>query len=724
MGNIPFNPDKGYALVVGVGQRAADNDAMDITALDAKRVADELIGRVRFQEKKVSSLVGEAATKTNLLDELDKLATATEHNAAEMVIIYFSGHGCVINNTYYIVCHDTVNEDLPGTAIEGNLFVNKLQAIKTDKMLILLDCCHSGGIYNAAAPPVPDCKAADVPFVPDIIFEKRNRAIISASAAADVSFATKPLSVFTYALVEGLAGKFFSPGSADVDQDKEVTLFNLAMYLRERVSPLTENKQRPQLNVVQNATTSDFQIAYYAKGQPKPPLFDDEFKLTSDGKEVNTGLAPVRDEKYRTQFTWITGNNNTINQYANSITNNIYGALDLHRPFNVYLTLMLMEALKKSGNDDAIGFLDEHPDKWYLNFQARGAAQEILIASYVNVIGIKLRGLMSIGTESTGTETFTASIGLRYVQQCLNTANTTFQLMDFAILSDLWDRRRGTDLTLSTGQIELIRPFFEYSKKFDGGLNLYIKLFRDLLGIYKDKGIDLPFAELKDLGGSLDAGSDFYRACDELDRIQKVEDDDQKYSYANCLKTEKNLAEVMSVLGFLSNYKMASIKSVNYEENRNADPNYLHNFVDIRSGNTANASSTGIKYVANPVTTDSILLYTGSYINGITKGINLFPFILDYNALILDGGIKIGLFCSSYKTKITNEDDDGKTYKETIRFIYSEDDHDQDIFFENILGGAKNINEFLKNKESRKQVKLDSVFLQFHDAKKTILGEE
>ena len=298
MSKIPFNKEKAYAVVVGIGNREVDSPAMGTTASDAERIGKELIARTGMLPANVQYLLNNDATAANLLARLDALAAATKVSPAEMVIVYFSGHGCVKNGKYYLVARDTVNTDIENTGIAGSVFVDKLQAIQTDKMLILLDCCHSGGIYD----PV------DVPFDKELLLSKANRVVISASHSSEVSYLSRPLSIFTYALVEGLAGKYFEDG------DTEVTLFGLAMYVRERVYPLSENKQRPQLNILQNAQTSDFSLARYPNGEPRPAAFPRDFSLLNgEGKDINTGMPIVKDAEYRQQYAWmISGNDNVV----------------------------------------------------------------------------------------------------------------------------------------------------------------------------------------------------------------------------------------------------------------------------------------------------------------------------------------------------------------------------------------------------------------------------
>lgn len=303
MSKIPFDFKKGHALTVGVGKREkvgnkkVDDDAMAITAADAERVKTELIApyRVSLPKENVKCLTNKDATKEGLLNELDNLIKKTKKSRAEMVIIYFSGHGYMKpdphskEKKYYLICHDTVDADIENTAISGSVFVGKLLAINTINLLILLDCCHSGGIY----------KSVDIPFSKEILV-KPNRAIISACRPSEDALLSKPLSIFTYALVEGLAGIFFETDTIDV------CLNALAMYTRERVSQLSKNKQRPELNNVQQLPTKDFVIVRYPKGNPTSAFpKGSKLRTFNKGKGINTSIAPEKDEEYRRQFAWM-----------------------------------------------------------------------------------------------------------------------------------------------------------------------------------------------------------------------------------------------------------------------------------------------------------------------------------------------------------------------------------------------------------------------------------
>jgi hypothetical protein len=248
-----------YALLIGVGQRPDDSPYMAISGTDAGHLETALKQLPSFSHIFTKSLKGENASRTSILGQFGDLATKTKNEPADLIIIYFSGHGCRYKNDYYLVCNDTSAGDLEGTGITGSLFTELLNQLACQKLLVLLDCCHASGVGNVAG------SRSAIPFNENAFadFKKsKNKVIITACKSNQVSYLSRPVSLFTYAVIEGLGGKFLT----DTD-DKEVNVFNLAMGVRERVIALSnevlkvENAQQPELNVINNGETTNFSLA-------------------------------------------------------------------------------------------------------------------------------------------------------------------------------------------------------------------------------------------------------------------------------------------------------------------------------------------------------------------------------------------------------------------------------------------------------------------------------
>ncbi len=248
---------QGHAVIVGVG---AD---LPVTVDDATAVADLLRdpGRCAYPADQVRLLTGERATAAEILAALDALAESTDPEST--AIVYFSGHGLEVPD-YYLMPYGYDLTDLPGTAIPGDLFTEKLRAIEAGKLTVLLDCCHAGG--QAEAKGLPGVKSPLPPSVAAELERGSGRVVISSSRKDEESWTGKPYSVFTAALLEGLAGY------GAFERDGYARVLDLAMYAGRMVPERTGDKQHPILKI--SNLEDNFALAYYAAGDPEPKSLD------------------------------------------------------------------------------------------------------------------------------------------------------------------------------------------------------------------------------------------------------------------------------------------------------------------------------------------------------------------------------------------------------------------------------------------------------------------
>ncbi len=247
----------GHALLIGVG---AD---LPNTVDDAKGLADILKDpdRCAYPQDQVQLLTSKAADRNGILEALDKLAQTSDENST--VTIYFSGHGyrafSSIGEAYFLIPYDYDINRLKQTAINGSEFSVKLRSLKAKKLLLLLDCCHAGGVSEAKGLKI--AKAPVPPEALEVLSEGSGQVIIASSQADELSFAGKPYSAFTLALIESLCGV----GVAK--KDGYVHAADVAMHAREVVPGRTSNKQHPILHFER---ADNFAIAYYAGGNSAP----------------------------------------------------------------------------------------------------------------------------------------------------------------------------------------------------------------------------------------------------------------------------------------------------------------------------------------------------------------------------------------------------------------------------------------------------------------------
>ena len=259
--------DQGHALVVGVG---AD---LPNTIDDAIGLAEILQdpARCAYPPDQVRTLTGEQATRAAILSALDDLARLPVSQSANFpisqptVLVYFSGHGYQVASPtgefYYLLPHGYDLNRLYQTCISGAEFADRLRAIPAQKLLLLLDCCHAGGVGEAKAPGLQMAKSPLPPEAHSLLAEGSGRVLIASSQEDELSYAGRPYSAFTLALIESLCGV----GVAK--QDGYARVADLALHAREVVPGRTRGRQHPVLHFEQ---ADNFVLAHYAGGETQP----------------------------------------------------------------------------------------------------------------------------------------------------------------------------------------------------------------------------------------------------------------------------------------------------------------------------------------------------------------------------------------------------------------------------------------------------------------------
>ena len=279
---MPKTFDNGYAVVIGVG------DDLPVTVEDAKAIAEQLINPARcaYPHDQVRLLKSKEANRTNILNQLDWLSEVTKEE--DTTIVYFSGHG-MESPDYYLMPYGYDLDHLDKTAILGTIFTEKLRAIKAKKLLVLLDCCHAGGQAEA--------RGAIKSPLPNSVIEQfkhsSGRVILASSRKNELSWTGKTYSVFTAAVLEGLAGY------GSFEQDGYARVLDLAMWVGRKVPERTNDKQNPIIKV--SNLEDNFVLAWYAAGnkkpQPLPQLSTDLVAVSSDLDKLAN--LRVRWENYR-----------------------------------------------------------------------------------------------------------------------------------------------------------------------------------------------------------------------------------------------------------------------------------------------------------------------------------------------------------------------------------------------------------------------------------------
>lgn len=138
-----------FALIIGVGG--------DLPATTADAIAIYTIfsdpENGGYLPENIVLLVEKDATKEHIMSALDKLILKSKSQNNSTVIIYYSGHGLQVPDVdsasdfiYYLKTSGFDPDQKEKTMLNGSLFSEKINRIKAEKLLVLLDCCHADGI--------------------------------------------------------------------------------------------------------------------------------------------------------------------------------------------------------------------------------------------------------------------------------------------------------------------------------------------------------------------------------------------------------------------------------------------------------------------------------------------------------------------------------------------------------------------------------------------------
>jgi hypothetical protein len=431
---------------------------------------------------------------------------------------------------------------------------------------------------------------------------------------------------------------------------------------------------------------------------------DSKITLDMNGeiKEIANGFAELKQILQDNKAQNFQRANNIYN--IGTINEANFGFVTGSKAFNEFLTRRLIEAIKDYSTPAHNFFEDmkNKPQNWETQGRYSNQATEIITNEDVGVLGSQLRKVVAIGKEATSPDKQN-----KYVQNCVLTVKRAVQLLNFAMISRLWDYKIKEGYSLSDEHCASCKGFFE--DKFGYDIIENAKFLKTLLDIYDLQKFELPIPELDELKKHLAEGTEFMTACTKMN--EKFNSLESSFSLLDCFESENQLAIVLGSLNFLVNYKMISIKSIDYFKVRNKSVRYLHRYSPIgNEGETKDRNIPMVNYEKIPVNTDAILLYKGSY----QDSINLFPFLIDLNALSFETGAKVYFYnCLDTEGRLNFSCVEDNSEKRISKSDTLKSD-DEDITL---------ITKLMQDEKTRRMLKMDSLFFLFNRAKTAITGE-
>ncbi|MGD0884343.1 MAG: TIR domain-containing protein [Thermodesulfovibrionales bacterium] len=268
-----------HALIIGIANYQTVrqlpltvlNDAKDVFALITN---PDYCG---YQKDNTQLLLDEQATQTAIREALAELKARGTPNST--VFLYVSSHGGQLETgpqagEYLLPVDAKIDSDqaLAETSISGSEFTETLRALQAKKVVVIFDCCHSGGIGQPKNAQAPELKALPESYY-ELLKSGRGRVIMASSRSSESSYVLPgaPNSLFTQHLLAGLRGGAPGPGGV-------IRIFDLFDYLQPKVT-LDQHDQHP---IFKAEVEENFPIALYCGGKSPVPISPsptaDEFK--------------------------------------------------------------------------------------------------------------------------------------------------------------------------------------------------------------------------------------------------------------------------------------------------------------------------------------------------------------------------------------------------------------------------------------------------------------
>ena len=274
--------EHGYALLVGVGESAYPKLSLPVTVKDAQAIYAILVdpGLCAYPDDAdhIRVLNDKQATRSAILEGLSWLQAKAAADPEATMLVYYSGHGWLeeAKNRYYLLQHDIDPFDIAGSALAAEVFTDAVRQIRSDRLLVVLDCCHAAGMATAkegeAISPLKlpsgfkAVSASESKGLMDTLKQGQGRVVFTSSRGEQQSWVLldQSYSLYTYHLLEALQGADNQLG------ETEVRVSNLMHYLGEAVSVSAQRLHQAEQVPRFDMDTEDFAIALLRGGKGLP----------------------------------------------------------------------------------------------------------------------------------------------------------------------------------------------------------------------------------------------------------------------------------------------------------------------------------------------------------------------------------------------------------------------------------------------------------------------
>ncbi|MEB3190701.1 MAG: caspase family protein [Snowella sp.] len=214
------------ALLIGVSEYQPGLNPLPGSVLDVDALREVLVHPEMGDFAETDVITLKNPQRQEMEDAIYQLFAS--RSKEDLLLFYFSGHGVRDDRGQLYLANCNTRKDngqlVDSTAVAATYLQNKINSSKSQRQVIILDCCFSGAIAQGMT--IKDDGVVDV----NAYLGGKGRAILTSSTATEYSFGSDSseetgLSVYTRYLIEGI-----KTGAADTDDDAYIGVDELHEY--------------------------------------------------------------------------------------------------------------------------------------------------------------------------------------------------------------------------------------------------------------------------------------------------------------------------------------------------------------------------------------------------------------------------------------------------------------------------------------------------------------
>jgi hypothetical protein len=220
-----------HALLIGVASSSKDKKIpkLQFVQNDVERVEGALKTSDQDLSFSITSLVN--PKHAELRATIHRLLA--ERNPGDEVMIYYSGHGFKSGEGIFLCCDDTERERLALNGLRTDDIGMFIRETKASQVLIVLDCCYSGGATDDLLSFVNKASGDHC----------LNLITASSGTQAAKESNAKTMGIFTHYFVDGIIT------GAAANANREITANSIHSYVARKIRDNERGTQSPKYNV-------------------------------------------------------------------------------------------------------------------------------------------------------------------------------------------------------------------------------------------------------------------------------------------------------------------------------------------------------------------------------------------------------------------------------------------------------------------------------------------